>query len=122
MIDDSESSRHERYVFQNSTHMLSTITDVSRRLGFTGNMSYSEYRQLCCVTSSEYRVPGTKKYPVPRIQCRVPECRVSMLQLILDQRPSQAVCSGSKFYIFSAYKKEKKFNKLFLSKVSNLFW
>lgn len=46
LIDDSEASRHERYVFQNSTHMLTTIADVSRRLGFTANMSYTDVRLI----------------------------------------------------------------------------
>ncbi|KAF0289494.1 Multiple inositol polyphosphate phosphatase 1 [Amphibalanus amphitrite] len=46
LIDDSEASRHERYTFQNSTHMLGTIDHVSRRLGFTSNMSYADVRLI----------------------------------------------------------------------------
>ena len=51
MIDDSEASRHERYIFQNSTHMLETISRVSQRLGYSGNMSYSEWDRVARWTS-----------------------------------------------------------------------
>ncbi|XP_037094380.1 multiple inositol polyphosphate phosphatase 1-like isoform X2 [Pollicipes pollicipes] len=46
LIDDSEDSRRERYAFQNSSHMLSTISGVSDRLGFVGNMSYADVRLM----------------------------------------------------------------------------